>query len=501
MPRHSRSSRSDSNLIDRWISGLFGSKRKIRKSEPFRTELNEAWKPREEVVVPKPEFQRIVRRHKVKRRKTASKKVFLALVERYNTLVKWFETIFSSLTKSNHTSHRRRRHHRSGGLFSKMKNLLGLTPSKRSSSELRTPDYSITEVLPAETGHTHKRRRSKSHRSKKGRFDFWRYLPRNWRNLWENLLFTLYLTDSPPDPFINHEISHDKRPVTVILANELTYFISSLVVFLAAGMASWLVYQFAVMLVASVFNIDSVLYYYEVMFPIGNVSSKWTSMNIIAITLAGPFFSLVLGLFTYFYLIKKKVVRGFNRLFFLWGSFHLFNYFFGGFVAGVITDQGFGYVANWMFMGMVLKILFSLLSLSLLAFAGYHVVPWLLATAGKPDRIKNERRALFILVQALLPWLIGSAILIMLRIPDRTPQHSNILVYESIIAGALGMMVLAMFFNRFAKPASVNHRKTNYRVGIIWFASTLAGLLLIRFVLSYGLHVVLQFSLRVNFFN
>jgi len=152
-------------------------------------------------------------------------------------------------------------------------------------------------------------------------------------------------------------------------------------------------------------------------------------------------------------------------------------------------------------LGMVLKILFSLLSLSLLAFAGYHVVPWLLATAGKPDRIKNERRALFILVQALLPWIIGSAILIMLRIPDRTPQHSNILVYESIIAGAFGVMILAMFFNRFAKPASVNHRKTNYRIGMIWFASTLVGLLLIRFVLSYGLHVVLQFSLRVNFFN
>ena len=55
-------------------------------------------------------------------------------------------------------------------------------------------------------------------------------------------------------------------------------------------------------------------------------------------------------------------------------------------MAGIITNQGFGYVANWLYMGMVLKIFFSLVALSILSFAGYRVVPWLLATAGKPER-------------------------------------------------------------------------------------------------------------------
>lgn len=501
MPRHSRSSHSESNLIDRWISGFFGSKRKIRRSEPFRPESGQAWESHSEVVAPKPELRRVVRHHKVKRRKPGHQKTFSALTTRFTMWWKWVVTFFSGLTSHNHARHKSRRHSRSGGVFSTIKRTLGITPSKHISSAVRTANFSAPEVMPADPDPQKRKRRSSSRRSRKKRFDFWRYLPKDWHSMWDNMLFTLYLTDSPPDPFINKEISHEKRPVTVVLANEFTYFMSSLVVFLAAGMVSWLFYQLAVMLVASLFNIDSVLYYYEVMFPIGNVSSKWSSMNIIAITMAGPFFALVLGLFTYFYLINKKLVRGFNRLFFLWASFHLFNFFFGGFVAGVITDQGFGYVANWMFMGMVLKILFSLLSLSLLGFAGYYVVPWLLATAGKPDRIRHERRALFILVQALLPWLVGSGILLLLRIPDRTPQHANILVYDTIIAGALGVMVLAMFFNRFAKPASVNHRKTNYRLGLIWLVSTVAGLFLVRFVLSHGLHVVLQFSLRVNFFN
>lgn len=329
----------------------------------------------------------------------------------------------------------------------------------------------------------------------------WNYLPHEWRPTWENFLYKLYLRDMPYDPFLNSGVVSEKPKMTVKWLEEGSFTLSSLVVFIASGLFAWLVYQLSVVVVASLYDIDSVLYYYEVMFPIGNASAKWNSLNIIAITLAGPLFSLLAGVFTYFYLIRKKVVRGFNRLFFLWLSFHLFNFFFGGFVAGVITDQGFGYVANWMFMGMVMKILISLIFLSILGFAGYYVVPWLLATAGKPQRIRSENRVIFIISQVVVPWIVGSGLLLLLRIPNRPPQHSNILIYDAIIASTLGVMAIAMFFNRNARPATVSHRKTNYRVSFIWAVATLLAILLVRVGLSYGLHIVMQFSIRLSLFN
>ncbi len=497
-----------SNIIDRWVAGLLGSQSPDRRPKHRNKEEKEG-----EWVAGITEVDSSVRSNrqekgKRKHRKPERRKrnMLTEALSSFRSLFKRRSSIAYREIETKQPRKPQRRHpHIKQYRTDDPGNKPDLTNSP-SVEQLVMPDNSPAGFPSANFTKSSdaSRKKSGSRRKKPAetrRFLIWNYLPRKWQGIWENLLYSLYLRDSPHDPFLKEGPGTKHEPVSVRIANEITYFISSLVVFLAAGISAWLFYQISVMLAASFFSIDSVLYYYEVMFPIGNAASQWTPMNIIVITLAGPLASLIGGLFTYFYLIRKKVVRGFNRLFFLWLAFHLFNQFFGGFVAGVITDQGFGYVANWMYMGIILKILFALIALSILAYAGYYVVPWLLATAGNPGRIKRENRLLFVTSQAVLPWIVGSFILLVLRTPDRTPQHPNIMVYDSIIAGALGIMTLAMYFNRHAKPASVSHRKTNYRVGFIWTIATIMTLALIRILLAYGLHVVFTFSLHIGLFN
>lgn len=341
------------------------------------------------------------------------------------------------------------------------------------------------------------RRKAKA-KPKKG--NIWKYLPYEWRRGWETFLFNIYLRSMPHDPWLENRESGDEAK-SVFILKELEYVFSSFMTFVFAGLSAWLIYQLSVILTASFFGISSVLYYFEVMFPVGNSSPLWTQHSIIMITLSGPLMSLIIGLITFFYVIKKKKTRGLNRLFFMWLSFHLFNQFFGSFVAGVITDQGFGYVANWLYMGIILKFAFSVLALFVMAFAGYKVMPYLLTTAGKPERLKLDNRISFVITQAVLPCLIGTAILLLLRLPNKTPQHQEIFLYDSITSGALIILVLGMFFNLRAKIASVNHRVSNYKVSLLWLAGLLVLILAVRLGLANGLLIVFRIVLHISSFN
>jgi hypothetical protein len=177
--------------------------------------------------------------------------------------------------------------------------------------------------------------------------------------------------------------------------------------------------------------------------------------------------------------------------------------FFGAFVAGVITNQGFGYVANWMFMGIVLKILFALLALGALTFIGYRITGQFLATSNSVSRINKHNKDYFILAQGLIPWFVGSGILVLLKIPDKPPQHQNIIVYDLIIMGSLVFMVLATFIKRDAKPAAAVNSKRRDKSKLSWLYILIAIFLIVfyRIALEPGLHFVINLIFDVSFYR
>jgi len=319
-----------------------------------------------------------------------------------------------------------------------------------------------------------------------------------WTKVWQDALYFLNLR--------SHPYGHHSKHSTNILADQqlmtlrqfAVYLFNSTVLFLITYIIAYITYQLSVIFISSMFEIDSVLYYYEVMFPIGNASALWTRFNILLITISGPLVSLIMGAVYYRFLLPKKNFGPVARLFFLWLSFHSFNMFFGAYLAGFITDQGFGYVINWLYLGFFVQLALAMLSLFAMMVIGYYATKPLLETSNSYQRISHRNRKYFILTQLLVPWVIGGLILILIKIPNKDPQHENIIVYDLIVIATLLFAIVPTFFNKKASPDTLRF-KSKKRLKFVWLFMVVAILLILayRLGLADGLYFYIRMAFRV----
>ena len=295
----------------------------------------------------------------------------------------------------------------------------------------------------------------------------------------------------------------DKRALRKALAIESYAFLNSLGFYILAYLTVYLIYQFTEALAASGFNIDSVLFYYEIYFPIGNSSPLWNKFNIIAITLASPIVSLVLSLILLKGILVREKLKPQLRLFFLWVAFHGATHFLGAFVAGIATSQGFGYVIDWLYVNVFFRIFISLVFLFLLTVTGYKSAVFALETIPQGIRQQRWRQSLSLGLRFILPWIVGGLIIIAIKYPDSAPQHPNIMVYDAIIIATMGFMVIPVFFNYKAMPRSVAERPLRFRrpPGILVFISAIVVLIIFRFIFERGIHLIINFSFDVGFYR
>ena len=294
--------------------------------------------------------------------------------------------------------------------------------------------------------------------------------------------------------FASEPVKKEKLEMT----SYIIYAVNSTMLYIAAYMVAFFTYQLAVIFVASHYGIDSVLYYYEVYFPCGNNSPLWTPFNIILITLSGPMISIIMGTI-YHHVVLKRMYKPANKLFVLWLAFHSINMFFGAFVAGIITDQGFGFVADWMYMHVAFKFMFAIIAIFILAVLGFYSARYFLETATSVYRIKSKNRLAFFIAQGIIPWFIGGLILFAIKYPTILPQHENILVYDSIILGTFIFLIIPIIFNTKAKPKFIDKYSRSKR-GINWTMVIAIVLLLVvfRLGLSGGLHFFIKIIVSIS---
>ena len=276
------------------------------------------------------------------------------------------------------------------------------------------------------------------------------------------------------------------------LYRNLTITLNSVFVFILTYILVYLFYWLTSMLVASFYGLDSTLYFYDLKF--NNHSQLWNRFNILLVTGIPPFFCLFLGLFLYKVLFKNKRFVGLQKLFILWCAFHLFNHFFGAFPSGIITDEGFGYVAAWMYLNTAYKFMFSLISLFALGTIGYFSAKHLLETSDSLHRIKADNRLSFILYQMAIPWLIGTIIMLLIRIP-----HNFDYPYETLMFFSAVFFVIPPFFNEKVKPKlnllKVKKRR-NINFGYLFMMLVLLAFL--RIMLGIGLHFLIEINISIS---
>ncbi len=292
------------------------------------------------------------------------------------------------------------------------------------------------------------------------------------------------------------------KPETIreLTGQELLPMLNSLGIYLITYLVVYLAYQFATVFVASYYKIDSVLYYYELYFPAGNYSELWTRFNIIAITFVGPLVSLLIAIILLRGILPLQKPGVQARIFFLWTAFHGAAHFLGAFVAGIVTDLGFGYVANWLYMNVFFKILISLIFLFILTIVGFHSTGFALETIEPAGRRTPRRAKAALLFRFLLPWMIGAGIISLVKIPDTTPQHANIMVYDSVIIASMGFLVTPVLFRHHVAVRPFGKRSDFYIPprSILVFLIALAVLVIFRLVLSHGLHFMIKISIDMG---
>ena len=268
------------------------------------------------------------------------------------------------------------------------------------------------------------------------------------------------------------------------------YTINSVALYIIAYLLVYMVYQLTVLIVASRWGLDSVLYYYDLAF--NDYSPLWSRYNIIVVTFSGPFISLVIGFIFYKWIADRPKVKSFLKLFVLWIGFHGFNLFLGAFVSGVSFDEGFGYVANWLYLNVFWKFLLSLVFLSILAMTGYFSARKFLETSNSMLRVRKKYRTRFLFHQVVLPWFIGSAIILLVKIPNNMPYEAGTLV-------TMMFAVVPVLFNLKAEPRP-NMIGTHKPTKVMWsyIIMVLVILLLYRVGLDTGYHIVLKYKLSLS---
>jgi hypothetical protein len=272
----------------------------------------------------------------------------------------------------------------------------------------------------------------------------------------------------------------------------LTITVNSVIVFLITYVLVYLFYWLTCMLVASWYGLDSTLYFYDLRF--NDHSNIWNRFNILMVTGIPPFFCLFLGIFLFRIIFKMRRLVGLQKLFILWSAFHLFNHFFGAFPMGVVTEEGFGYVAAWLYMNTAFKFMFSLISLFILAVIGYYSAQHILETSDSLNRIKQENRLAFILLQMALPWFIGTVVMLLIRVPKNFDYP-----YETLMLFSMIFLVIPPFFNEKVKPKLnlLKVKKKRY-INLGYFAMMLALLLFLRVMLGIGLHFLIELHISIS---
>ena len=264
------------------------------------------------------------------------------------------------------------------------------------------------------------------------------------------------------------------------------YTLNSTVIFMMAYIIVYLLYQITVLVVASNWKLDSVLYYFDLAF--NDFSPLWNRLNIIITTLSGPLFCLLLGMLFFRVLARKVHDNKLLKLLILWIGIHGFNLFFGAFASGVSFDEGLGYVAAWLYFSVFFKILFAMLFLFILGIIGYYSASAFLDTSYSLSRIRQENRIRFLFFQVVLPWVIGASLIFLIKLPNNLNYDTGNLV-------TLAFVIIPVVFNRHAKP-SKEFRSLKKPNKIQWLYVIILLLMLIgfRIGLDNGLHFELYYK-------
>lgn len=241
------------------------------------------------------------------------------------------------------------------------------------------------------------------------------------------------------------------------------------------------VYLFSTAVVAATYLIPTEVHYFRCVFltPLW----WWNQSNVILTFSSGPIVCAFLGMVCLRMFFKYRKGKNWLRLFFLWGYHHGFNLFFGAFVAGVISRSGFRHATNWAAIPTEIEYFMAMGAIICMFLVGFLSVKFFLQMAISQSILVNHKRNRFITAVVALPWLLGSATIILLKLPKVT--QNEVLVFAMMFTSVVPVYIAQRFFYE------VSIIRFEKRVTINWILVAALGLFMFsfRYVLEDGILV------------
>jgi hypothetical protein len=219
--------------------------------------------------------------------------------------------------------------------------------------------------------------------------------------------------------------TQDKNKRT--FGNFLIIFFNSLSYFIIAFIFMYLLSHFATAIAALQFDYTSILYHHKLVYAID--SGAWTSDAVKFLFSITPMVSLLFGIIFLIIFIQMYDNQAHYKLFFLWCFAYAIIWSFGALLAGTILDKGIGYVVMYFYMMDTGKLIISLFALTMLLISSTLTTKWFLFSANSYfNQLNEHNRAFFAFANVLLPLVVGTGIMMLIKLPDLTYYEMFILL-------------------------------------------------------------------------
>jgi hypothetical protein len=275
----------------------------------------------------------------------------------------------------------------------------------------------------------------------------------------------------------------DKRNNFIIIST------NSLVMFLLSYFFIYVVSQFIIVWVAKSFEYETILFYYKVYYDID--TGDWTADSVKILYSMAPLTGLLLGMVFITIYSTFKNENGLLKLFFLWGFIHGMIMFFGGLLMGTLLNKDFGWVIAYLYYRDTGKMIFSILSIFALVAIGRGVSKSFLISGNSYfNYVDKSNRKLLLYSQVLIPALIGTTVLILLKLPNDLYYGSmDEALFEGLKLSTVILVLLPVIFT-FASFEAIYFDEEPRRIRLLWkfLIVTVVLFALWRYGLSGGLY-------------
>jgi len=273
-------------------------------------------------------------------------------------------------------------------------------------------------------------------------------------------------------------------PLAAVRAKFWVVFYNATACYLVAYQVVAFVYQASTALVARRLGVPGTWNLNGLHFELAD--GNWSRNMVLEVYSIGPAMTLALGLLALGWFGKwQRHRRGLAKLLLLWLTFHAFNLVFGGLLADTVTQSGSWYVPNWLlgtggtWPSMVVGLLLAAVQV-VLGFVA--ATPFILAQDSHTV-LQFERRPQLVRATIVGPWLVGSLLLAVSRLPYLSLNES---LHYTTMALLLVPLALGCLQESFSQK-----KWTPSPTRIAWGLLALAGLALLawRVVLHTGLRM------------